>query len=91
MQLKLIFVTTTTLLSLLSQGCAQIDYKRMTYEALRKQDCRLNEPASFCDRSYSLEYHEYAHLRQQFLNDEERAALEREEEKYAPAFRETVE
>ena len=86
MRLKLILVSVSITLLSLAQGCAQIDYKRMTYEALRKQDCRINEPAAFCDRSYSLEYHEYAHLRQQFLQDEEMAQLKREEEEQAPAF-----
>lgn len=89
MRLKQIIVSLSIVLLLLGQGCAQVDYKRMTYEALRKQDCRINEPAAFCDRSYSLEYHEYAHLRQQFLHNEQQAQLKREEEGLTPAFGET--
>lgn len=71
MLLKLFFVFMTLLLASLTQGCAQVDVKRMTYEALRKQDCLLNEINTFCDRSYSLEYLEYAQLRREFLREEQ--------------------
>ncbi len=53
-----------------------MDVKRLTYEVLRQQDCRINEPNSFCDRSYSLEYLEYAQIRKEFLIDTETAHFE---------------
>jgi len=53
------------------QGCAQIDVKRITYEALRQHDCRVNEPGTFCDRGFALEYREYEQIRKAYLLDQE--------------------
>jgi len=68
---KLFFVFLTCLLALLSQSCAQINIKKITYQALRKHDCRVNERNAFCTRSYSVEFHEYERMRQNFLSDKQ--------------------
>jgi len=59
------------LLASLSQSCAQVNVKRMTYQALRQHECRINEPNTICQRSYSFEYREYERMRQQFLTDKQ--------------------
>jgi len=53
-----------------SAGCApRVDLKRMAYEALRREDCRLNRIDEFCQRNFAREYVEYERLRQRFMRD----------------------
>ena len=55
---------------LASGGCMPpVDLKRMTYEALRREDCRLNQLDQFCQRTFANEYAEYERLRRQFIRD----------------------
>ena len=52
----------------LSQGCVpSVDLKRMTYETLRREDCRLNQLDEFCQRNFANEYVEYERLRRHFM------------------------
>jgi len=53
----------------LVQSCTQINVKKITYQALRKHDCRVNEPNAFCARSYAVDYHEYERIRQKLLSN----------------------
>jgi len=71
MFLKLFFLFMICLLASLSQGCSQVNVKKMTYQALRQHDCRVNESDAFCARSYSVEFHEYERMRQEFLTDKQ--------------------
>ena len=53
-------------------GCAVVpplDVKRMAYETLRREDCRLNQLDSFCQRNFANEYAEYERLRRHFIRD----------------------
>ncbi len=71
MVLKLFFVFMICLLASLMQSCTQVNVKKITYQALRKHDCRVNEPNAFCARSYSNEFREYQRIRQQFLTEKQ--------------------
>jgi|GEM_PF-1221837 len=61
----------------LAAGCApRIDLshmtekaQRMTYEALRREDCRLNQIDEFCQRTFANEYVEYDRLRRRFIRE----------------------
>ena len=54
----------------LAQGCtARVDLKRMAYETLRREDCRLNQLDAFCQRTFANEYAEYERLRRKFIRD----------------------
>lgn len=68
---KLFLVLLTCLLVTLSQSCTQINVKKITYQALRKHDCRVNEPNAFCNRNYSVDFQEYERMRQNFLSDKQ--------------------
>lgn len=48
-------------------GCTQAHLTRMTYEVLRQEDCRRNQPEEFCSRGFAFEYHEYERLRQDYI------------------------
>ena len=51
-------------------GCAaQIDFKRVAYEALRREDCRRNQLDEFCERTFANEYAEYERLRRHFVQN----------------------
>lgn len=52
-------------------GCAHIDVTRIAYEALRKEDCRINELEDFCTRTFAHEYKEYTRQRKDFIRGEE--------------------
>jgi hypothetical protein len=74
MLFKFVFLLTLLLLASTLQSCshvevnpAQINVKKLTYNALRRHDCRVNEPSAFCSRMYTNEYHEYEELRKQFI------------------------
>jgi len=69
MLLKLFFVFMICLLASLSQSCMQVNVKKMTYQALRQHDCRVNEPNAICARNFSIEYHEYERMRRKLLSD----------------------
>lgn len=53
--------------SLLASGCASVDLKRVTYQALRQSDCVLNQLEDVCQQSYTHDYHEYVRMRRHFL------------------------
>lgn len=74
MLFKFVFLLTLLLLASTMQSCAHIDVnptqinvKKLTYNALRRHDCKVNEPSAFCSRIYSDEYREYEELRKQFI------------------------
>jgi len=76
MLLKLFLIFMFCLVATSLQSCAQVDVKnmdvkRITYNALRQHDCRVNEPNAFCAKGFSNEYLEYVRLRTQFLQDRE--------------------
>ena len=53
-------------------GCAAVppvDIRRMAYETLRREDCRLNQLDQFCQRNFANEYAEYERLRRHFIRD----------------------
>ena len=61
--------------ALLLGGCMpRVDLKRMAYETLRREDCRLNQLESFCQRTFALEYAEYERLRRHYIRDAAEAA-----------------
>ena len=59
----------------LLEGCAvgtvmpRVDLKRMAYETLRREDCRLNQLEDFCQRTFANDYAEYERLRRDFERD----------------------
>ncbi len=74
MLFKFIFLFTLLLIASALQSCshldahhAQIDVKKLTYNALRRHDCKVNEPSAFCSRIYANEYREYEELRKQII------------------------
>jgi len=74
MLFKFVFLLTLLLLASTLQSCshldvdpAQINVKKLTYNALRRHDCKVNEPSAFCSRMYTNEYREYEELRKQFI------------------------
>jgi len=74
MLFKFVFLLTLLLVASAMQSCshfevkhAQIDVKKLTYNALRRHDCKVNEPSAFCSRVYASEYREYEELRRQFI------------------------
>lgn len=71
---KLLILSMVCIAAITTQGCAQVDVanvdmKKMTYKALRQQDCRMNEPNAFCERGFSNEFEEYERLREDFLRE----------------------
>lgn len=62
----------------LVQTCAVplVDLKRMTYEALRREDCRLNRLEEFCQRTFANDYVEYERARRHFIRDQREQATE---------------
>ena len=74
MLFKFVFLLTLLLLASTLQSCShieidppQINVKKLTYNALRRHDCKVNEPSAFCARIYTNEYREYEELRKQFV------------------------
>lgn len=55
---------------LIGSGCSVVDYKRVTYDLLRQQDCRENNLQEFCSQTYLFEYDEYERLRQDYLRSQ---------------------
>ena len=55
---------------LLAACAPRVDLKRMTYEALRREDCRINGTDDFCERTFANEYAEYERLRRPFIRDQ---------------------
>ena len=54
----------------LTAGCVpHVDLKRMTYETLRREDCRRNQLEDFCERTFANDYAEYEDLRRDFLRE----------------------
>ena len=65
----------------LIEGCttaapslSRIDFKRMAYETLRREDCRLNQLEDFCQRTFANDYAEYERLRRDFERDRHESA-----------------
>ena len=54
----------------LASSCASINYKRLTYDFLRQEDCRRNDINEFCSRTFVFEYDQYEQLRQEYLRIE---------------------
>ncbi len=74
MLFKFVFLFTLLLIASALQSCShleishtQIDVKKLTYNALRRHDCKVNEPSAFCSRIYASDYREYEELRKQFI------------------------
>ncbi len=51
----------------LSSGCSTTHYQRMIYDALRQQDCIINQLDSFCTRTFALDFYDYTALRNDYL------------------------
>jgi len=63
---------TLLMIAILGQtACSHTDMKRAAYQALRTEDCRLNELEDFCRRTYALEFSEYERLRQDYLRSQQ--------------------
>jgi len=54
--------------SILATGCSSTQYKRMVYDALRQQDCIINQLDSFCNRTFALDFYDYTQIRRDFMN-----------------------
>ncbi len=52
-------------------ACSHTEMKRAAYQALRVEDCKLNNLEDFCLRTYAHEYHEYERQRQEFLRSQQ--------------------
>ena len=52
-------------------ACTPYDVRRLTYQALRAEDCRINNLEEFCQRTYALEFSEYERLRREYLRDKQ--------------------
>jgi len=40
----------------------------MVYDALRQQDCIINQLDSFCNRTFALDFYDYNLLRRDYMN-----------------------
>jgi len=54
--------------TILATGCSSTQYKRMVYDALRQQDCIINQLDSFCNRTFALDFYDYTQIRRDFMN-----------------------
>ncbi len=52
-------------------SCSSYHVKRLAYQALRAEDCRINNLEDFCQRTYALEFSEYERLRREYLRDQQ--------------------
>jgi len=54
-------------------GCETVNFKRITYDFLRQEDCRRNDVDvyEFCSRTFVFEYDEYEQLRQEYIRSEQ--------------------
>ncbi len=80
---KVFIFCAVTVLAGSIQSCAHVDYRQMTYKALRQQDCLLNELQDFCARNFLSEYKEYERVRNQYLQEQNDAAQSRLEEQHS--------
>ncbi len=46
---------------------------QMAYEALRQEDCRINQLDDFCTRNFANEFREYEVMRRNFLRSQEQS------------------
>jgi len=60
--------------TILTSACSHINVNQMAYEALRKEDCRINALDDFCNRNFALEYHEYELIRRDYLRSQTQTA-----------------
>lgn len=68
----LTFVQLVTLLVLalcafMASGCSTTQYQRMVYDALRQQDCLINQLDSFCARTFALDFYDYTAMRNDYI------------------------
>lgn len=57
---------------LAGSGCSSVNvnYSRLTYDFLRQEDCRRNDPDSFCSRTFVFDYDDYERHRQEYLRSQ---------------------
>ncbi len=55
----------------ISAACSPYHARRLAYQALRAEDCRINNLEEFCQRTYALEFSEYERLRREYLRDKQ--------------------
>ena len=58
----------------LGTGCSHINVNQIAYEALRQEDCRINQLDDFCTRNFAKEYHEYERLRRDFIRSQKQTS-----------------
>ena len=71
--IQLVTLLVLTACAILSSGCSTTHYQRMIYDALRQQDCIVNQLDSFCARTFALDFYDYTALRNDYmrsLNDQ---------------------
>lgn len=63
----------TAMLSLvaMSAGCSHINVNQIAYEALRQEDCRINQLEDFCSRNFAHEFREYELMRRDFMRSQQ--------------------
>lgn len=63
----------TAMLSLvaMSAGCSHINVNQIAYEALRQEDCRINQLDDFCSRNFAHEFREYELMRRDFMRSQQ--------------------
>lgn len=52
-------------------GCSHINVNQIAYEALRQEDCRINQLDDFCSRNFAHEYREYELMRRDFIRSQQ--------------------
>ncbi len=63
----------TAMLSLVAMGagCSHINVNQIAYEALRQEDCRINQLDDFCSRNFAHEFREYELMRRDFMRSQQ--------------------
>jgi len=72
--LSSIAITAVLSSAVLTSACSHINVNQMAYEALRKEDCRINALDDFCTRNFAREYHEYERIRRDYLRSQTQTA-----------------
>ena len=67
-RIRIAAILITMCLAILASGCSSTQYKRMVYDALRQQDCLINQLDSFCNRTFALDFYDYTVLRRDYIN-----------------------
>lgn len=55
----------------MSAGCSHINVNQIAYEALRQEDCRINQLEDFCSRNFAHEFREYELMRRDFMRSQQ--------------------